>query len=94
MHLNRISLHFQMRFEGDVSSCQGLKFCIWNCFKSEKCLKGSYVSRRRNTSPFACSRGLPLPELLLLSGPSWQAELAGFNETLLNKGTLCLNSVP
>lgn len=55
---------FQMQFSKDVSSCQGLKLCVWNGFKSKKCLKGSSVGRRRNTFPFACSRGLPLPELL------------------------------
>lgn len=65
MQLNRIRIcTLRCSFKKAFSSCQGLKLCIWNGFKSEKCLKGSCVGRRRNTFPFACSHGLPLPELL------------------------------
>lgn len=69
-----------------------MQFCIWNGLKPRERFKGFYVGRAdEGEIPFtlhfhmACLCQSPC----LLSVPSWQPDLAGLNEALLNKGTLC-----
>lgn len=65
MQLNRIRMGtFRCNFQKMFHLARVWSYVSGMVLNLKKCLKGSSVGRRRNTFPFACSRGLPLPELL------------------------------
>lgn len=85
-------LDFQIQFWRDFSSCQRSQLCIWNGLKFKKHFKGSYVGRAdEGEIPFSLHFHMAClcQNSCLFSVPSWQPDLAGLNEALLNKGTLC-----